>query len=149
MEDNSADFVFERVLTNVSDISTPGHIISSFPSQHHHTIYERILFLPEDFLVALENEVVAGDAAHGKERLYEVGKRFGYRFASLFDPDTSDVRKAIYTVFRYIETLYAEKVEIRSIDVGKKTVHIYAKNLVVTDRNDMGYVLPIGGCAGI
>ncbi len=149
MEDNSADFVFERVLTNVSDISTPGHIISSFPSQHHHIVYERILFLPEDFLVELENAVIAYDPEHGKERLYGVGKRFGYRFASLFDPDVSDVAKSIYTVFRYLETLYAEKVEIRSIDVARKTINIYAKNLVVTDRNDMGYVLPIGGCGGI
>ncbi|MCL5427636.1 MAG: hypothetical protein M1321_00425 [Candidatus Marsarchaeota archaeon] len=149
MDDDSADFVFERVLTNVSDISTPGHIISTFPSPRHSIVYERIIFLPEDFFVELEGAVIEHDRRHGRERLYEVGKQFGYRFTSLFDPDTKDVGKSIYTVFRYLETLYAEKVEIRSIDLAKKTIHIYAKNLVVTDRNDMGYVLPIGGLGGI
>ncbi len=149
MDENSADFILERVLTNVSDIGTPGHIISSFPSMSRHMVYERILFLPEDFLVAIEKTVIAEDPENGRSRLYSTGKQFGHVFASLFDPDMSDIKKSIYVVFRYLETLYAEKVEIRNIDLSNRTIHIYAKNLVVTNRDGMGYILPIGGCAGI
>lgn len=148
-EDSNADFFFERILTKISKIDVPGYISSDFITFEGRKAFERIVFMPEDFFIRLENLIIAKYGEGGKRELYCIGKRFGYRFASIFQFSRREIANSVSMIFRFLETLYAEKINITDLDVQGKTLTLYTKNLAVTSKNGMGYVLTVGGCAGI
>ena len=145
----SADFFFERVLTKTSQIATGGYIYSNFPKLDGSSAFERVIFLPETFFINLEMAVVNNLGERGKNKLYGIGKAFGYRFASLLSLPREDVRGSVSSIFRFLETLYAEKINVTLLDEKKKVLTLYTEDLAITSKDKMGYILTVGGCAGI
>ena len=144
-----ADFFFERVLTKTSQIATAGYIYSNFPKLDGSSAFERVVFLPETFFISLEMAVVNNLGERGKDNLYSIGKAFGYRFASLLSLPREDVGGSVSSIFRFLETLYAEKINVTLLDEKKKVLTLYTNDLAITSKDKMGYILTVGGCAGI
>lgn len=149
MTDHSvANFFLERILTNVTRINEPGYLTSSFPTIEGQSIFERMFFIPESFFVNLENEI-SQSYPNGKSKLYSIGKKFGYRFASILKLSKKDPITSASSVFRFLQTIYADKISIIECDPKSKKFILETKNLAITSKNGMGYILTVGGCAGI
>ena len=143
------DFFFKRILTKVSNISLPGYITSSFPTVEGQTAFERIVMIPESFYILLEKLAYKKNGAEGQKHLYAIGKQFGYRFAGLLRVSKSDTFVSAVTIFKFLATLYAEKIDVITADGKTKTLILDTKNLAITAKTGGGYILTIGGCAGV
>ncbi|MFH1442398.1 MAG: hypothetical protein ABIG96_00015 [Candidatus Micrarchaeota archaeon] len=107
----------------------------------------RNVFIPESFFLKLEKEV--GDKVpDGKEKLYALGKKFGYRFSVLNGFPRNDPAISAGIIFKFFETLYAEKISVET-DVGKKTMRLKTDGMAITRRGGGGLMVTVGGAAGI
>ena len=149
VETDSSNFFFDRVLTKMSKINVPGYISSEFINSEGKKVFERVVFLPEDFFLELENLIIKKYGNKGKNDLYCIGKKFGYRFALLFNFSGTNIEKSLSIILRFLETLYAEKITIKKIDLSNKIIVIDTKDMIVTSKDGHGYILPLGGFAGI
>ena len=149
VETDSSNFFFDRVLTKMSKINVPGYISSEFINSEGKKVFERVVFLPEDFFLEMENSIIREYGNRGKNDLYCIGKKFGYRFALLFNFSGTDIKKSLSIILKFLEALYAEKITIKEINLNNKTIVIDTKEMVITSKNGHGYILPLGGFAGI
>ncbi len=138
-----------RILApQVFRIGIPGYVTGKFYTLEGQSVFVRNIFMSEDFFVELEKLVVSSNGIDGKKALYSVGKKFGYRFASLNKFPRFDLGRSTTIIFKFFETLYAEKITI-DLNANSKELILHTKDLAVTRKNGMGYVLEIGGVAGI
>lgn len=143
-----ADLFFNRIMPNITKINVPGYTYNSMEMVGGGSAFERIVFFPESFFVHLENSIIETYGAEGRKRLYALGKKFGYRLASVLQLPRSDLDFAMSLITKFLEASYAEKINLVQFDTEKKVVEFYTKGLAVTSKNGHGYILTVGGCAG-
>ncbi len=151
-QNDNANFFLSRVLTKISNIDIPGFIISNAPADKTKKAKERLVFLPEDFFVRLENSIISKDKDNGKIKLYSLGKQFGFKLAVLLRlarTSAGDIDSSTKYIFRFLETLYAKSLKIIEINLESKLLEIKASDLAITRKNNFGYIISVGGCAGI
>ncbi len=116
-------------------------------------IFLRELLLPETVFVELEKRMVK--EIKGKNILYSIGKRFGYRYAFASKFTTIDkVSKKIflrysYFLVRYIESISYGKNLNHKVNYDKRMFNLNAKEYIICRKNGLGYILTSGGTAGI
>ncbi len=128
-------------------IGIPGFVLGRNPLGGQDA-FVRNVFIPESFFVKLEREVVEKQGMDGKQALYAIGKKFGYRFSNLNHFPKMDPAMGAVNIFSFFETLYAEKIETVP-DAQKKTMVLKSKDMAVTRKEGGGYCITVGGCAGI
>ncbi len=143
-----ADLFFNRIMPNITKINVPGYTYNSMEMVGGGAAFERILFFPESFFVHLENSIIETYGTEGRKRLYALGKKFGYRLASVLQLPRNDPNFAMALITKFLEASYAEKINLVQFDAEKKVVEFYTKGLAVTSKNGHGYILTVGGCAG-
>ena len=133
-------------------ISSPGHVSVRFYSLDGQKFFVRNFIMPESFFVELERSVVNKmGKVKGAMELYRVGKQFGYRYAIFNKFPKGNFNKLIMsTVFEFfVVGGYAKSITVSHIDQQRKALDIKTRNLVITTRDGMGYIITIGGAAGI
>jgi predicted hydrocarbon binding protein len=144
----------EIVKWYIQNIEMPDREVLDHPGFIGERLGDRQFFLreiavPEDILVTLENRISDSD------KLYQVGKEFGYRYAqsSRFvqydDVDRKKFLKKIYLLTRYVESIsYGQNLN-NSIDYENQVFTLNMENYIVCRKNGNGYILSSGGIAGI
>ncbi len=115
--------------------------------------YSRQIILPENFFVETENELcLFGET--GKKLLYSLGKKFGYRFATVgnlksFDNLNSiEFKEYVYLVTRFVEGTYSSGITYE-LDIVNKKILFRLNDFVICSKSGKGYFLSAGGIAGI
>ena len=146
-------FIQNIVIPNAEDIRNPGYIISKF-SDKNKQVSIREFFFPEKFYQVFETSIASKLGKKGEKRLYSIGKRFGYRYAKISrygntsTMKKNDIEGFMYLFMRYIEVIYANKIE-HKIDVEKKYLEIEADAYAGCEGNGLGYILLIGAGTGV
>ena len=146
-------YIKNLLLPGIEKIDTPGFIVTQFTEKGKVT-YLRELLLPEEIFVNLENSLVSKYGDDARHILYSIGKKFGYTYASVSDfpqfsnADTRALDSFVYQLIRYVETLFANKIE-HKIDTNKRTIQLNMSGYIICEKNGMGYLWAEGGMAGI
>lgn len=146
-------FIQNIVLPNAEDIRNPGYILSKFTDKGKEISLREFLF-PERFYSEFETKIVKALGRKGRQRLYSIGKRFGYRYAMISRYNRLSTLKKkgledfMYLSARYIEVMYARKLEHR-IDFEKRLITVSADSYVGCEKNGLGYLLLIGSWTGV
>ncbi|MFA6329981.1 MAG: hypothetical protein WCX64_04865 [Candidatus Micrarchaeia archaeon] len=142
------NFFVQRILMpRVFQIDIPGYVIGKFYSIEGQSVFARNLFFTETMFVNLEKRVIQEEGDAGRSKLYSLGKKFGHRFSTINRFPRGYLSSSISIIFRFFETLYAEKID-GSIVNGKKLI-LKTRGLAVTRKNGGGFITNVGGCAGI
>ncbi len=146
-------FIKNIVLPTAEDIRNPGYILSKFTDKNKE-ISVREFFFPEKFYSEFESRIVKELGEEGEQKLYSIGKRFGYRYAmiSRYTKSKEMKKKALedfmYMFTRYIEVVYASKLE-HKINIEEKTLELVGTSYVGCEKNGLGYILLIGAWTGV
>jgi hypothetical protein len=147
--DRVKDFFIKNILIpKVFRIDIPGYVAGKFYTIEGQSVFVRNVFVPETFFIKLEHLVIKEMGAEGVIQLYRIGKQFGYRFSQTNRFPLDNPAKAIVLVASFFETLYADSIKSK-VDIPNKILVLDTKGLVITRENGGGYILTIGGCAGI
>lgn len=133
----------------IERIDMPGYVLTDVGGANE----LREVFLPENLLVKIENQTVE-NLEQGEELLYRAGKRFGVRYAAasgfptVETDEVSDVDEFLDFFVRYIQVLYASKVNY-NLDTAAEKFSMEAENYSVCRKNGKGYLLTTGATAGV
>jgi len=152
LKDATISWYIQHVLVpSVEIIDKPGFIITR-AAKKGSTAYLRVLFLPEQVFIRLEE---AGKKDEEVERaLYSAGKKFGATWANLADfPKASKTPRGDFLNFisflvQYVGVTYATKAS-HKVDLDTKRFEFEAEEYVVCRRSGLGAVLGSGGISGI
>jgi predicted hydrocarbon binding protein len=146
-------FIKNVIAPGMEIIDQPGFIVLKL-SDKRETTYLRELLFPEDVLVELEKQISKKYGSKGRQVLYSIGKKFGYRYASsskyplLKNTSEKEFLNFIYMLVRYIETTFAKRLT-HKIDIKNKTVYMTLDNFVICRQSGIGYIMTSGGVSGI
>ncbi len=132
-------------------IDKPGYICEHVGGQKE--IFLREIAFPENIFVELEK--IIAKKQKGKNILYSIGKKFGYRYAisSKFTTIDKMSKKVFlqdsYFLVRYIESVSYGKNLNHKVDYNKRIFNLTAKDYIICRKNGLGYILTSGGIAGI
>ena len=147
--DRVKDFFIKNILIpKVFRIDIPGYVAGKFYTIEGQSVFVRNVFVSETFFIELERLVMNELGTKGKAMLYRIGKQFGYRFSEMNRFPRSNPAKSIVLIASFLETLYAESIK-SNVDASNKTLILDSEGLVITRESGGGYILTIGGCAGI
>jgi hypothetical protein len=147
IKDRIVGWYLRNVLLSKSEIiQTPGFICEHMGKQKQ--IFLRELAIPEDLLVEIEKHF-------DKKILYEIGKKFGYRYALISDFSKIDsvnkkefLRNAYFLV-RYIETVSYGTNLLHKVEYDKRIFRMKMKNYVICRKSGKGHLFSTGGTGGI
>ncbi len=132
-------------------IDKPGFIVLRI-SEKRGVVNLREVLLPENLFSELEKQIINKYGKKGKHILYSAGKKFGYRFALISQYPRADKEKDFlkfsYFLVRYLESIYARRVE-HSIDFRKNMFVFRAKNWIVCNKNCLVHLLFVWTGAGM
>lgn len=143
-------FLRNVIKPRTEELDTPGFVATRVGGKGTEL---REVFLPESLLVQIEDNVLE-QFSEGDERLYAIGKRFGWRYASIGDfPQTGNVSEHEFTKFfdffmKYIEIIYASNLSY-TLDTFARTFEMEAENYSVCRKNGRGQLLTTGAVAGV
>ncbi|VVC03633.1 Uncharacterised protein [Candidatus Burarchaeum australiense] len=152
IKDKVVSFYIKKYLIPRSQIiDQPGFI--TFNLMGKTPVFARQIIMPEVFFNELEHSASL-QGSTGKQRLYAVGKKFGYRFALMGNfyargqiPDTKLIEH-LNVVNKFIEGTYASEISAR-VDLKGPVITYKIKNFVVISNIGFGYFLPLGAAAGL
>jgi len=146
-------FLRKAIIPRTIRLDIPGFIVERVESENN----IRNMLLPEALIGNIERRIVDKAGQEGAQRLYSVGKRFGYRHALISrlpvweGQSAFQKRKflsAAHFVIKYIGSVYSSDIR-EVIDLEAKKLTIRANNFVVCRHNGLGLLLTSGGVAGI
>lgn len=146
-------FLRKAIIPRTIRFDIPGFIVERVEAEND----IRNVLLPEALIGDIERKIVAKAGQEGAQRLYSVGKRFGYRHALISrlpvwkDQSVFEKRKllaAAHFVIKYVGSVYSSNIR-EVIDLEGKKLTIRANNFVVCRHNGLGLLLTSGGVAGI
>lgn len=146
-------FIRNIIIPRNEIIDKPGYIILKIGEKKDITNLREII-LSADLIADIEEKIHAEYGSKGDSLLYSTGKKFGYRFAQISGyPNYSDssretVEKFIYFAIKYLEAIYAKKIEYE-LDYEKRTFDFDLDNYIVCSRNGLGYILTEGAITGV
>jgi len=144
-------FVKNIIMPRNEIIDIPGFIVLRI-SDKTRKVNLREILLPENLISEFEKNIIKKYGFFGKQLLYSIGKKFGYRFALVSNYPKVNNEDAFshfsYFLVRYLESIYAKKLE-HFIDFKDKIFTIKAKNWIVCSKNGLGYMLFDGVGAGM
>lgn len=141
-------FTKNLLMPEIEVIDNPGYILMKSARKQG---YKRQVMMSESILAEIE------DRAYEKDRenlLYSVGKKFGWRFTSMYNPPSIDdvsekkFRRQVYFTVRFVGATYASDVD-HEVDLETKKFELEAKNFVVCRNNGKGLLLLEGGIPGV
>ncbi|MEM5828766.1 MAG: hypothetical protein QW480_00780 [Candidatus Aenigmatarchaeota archaeon] len=141
-----SSYVRYILIPKVLRLDIPGFIIEDFTRVGQNTIL-RVVFLPEGLFIRLEYKLKPSF-------LYFVGKKFSYSYSQISNLPT--IKNLSLKNFLRFVSFYIKFVEgtqssgfSHKVDIKRKLFQLKMKNYVVCSRNGKGYLLPLGGVAGI
>ena len=117
-------------------------------------IYARQIFYPEDFFVEFESRIIEQFGNAGRQKLYSIGKKFGYRFAqsgkfeNINDHPGDKIKDWIFITSKFVEGTYASSIENESEPLQKK-VDYFLKRFTILEKLGYEYIFATGGTAGM
>lgn len=145
-------FFLHYVMPRSQIIDKPGFVV--FKLSQKTDIYSRQVVMPESLYVSIERHFAKRFGKTGRQALYSAGKRFGYRFAQvshvarITDSDEKAFLSYVKLLSKFVEGTYASSLS-HSVDLENKTIRFNMKNFVVCRESGMGYLISVGGIAGI
>jgi hypothetical protein len=147
IKDKVVDWYLRNVfLSKTEVINSPGYICEHLGKQKD--VFLREIAVPEDMLVDIEK-------SFPPERLYCIGKKFGYRYALLSDFPTikgstkDEFMSNAYFLVRYMESVsYGKRIE-HTIDYEKRVFRIVMDDYVICRKSGLGYLFSSGGVGGL
>ncbi len=153
LQDKVVRFYVQRyIMPRALIFNMPGFV--DFKISGKTNIFARQLLVPESFFVNLEKNLVGGFGDRGKQVMYSLGKRFGYRFSQLGrfenikDHPGNAVKKWITIASKFVEGTYATEIA-QSTNVENRTVDYSLRNFAVCRKLGYDYFLATGGAAGV
>jgi hypothetical protein len=146
-------FIRNIIIPRNEIIDVPGFIVLKL-SDDKYTINLREILLPESIFIEIENCVAKKYGYDGKQILYSVGKKFGYRFAhnsnypTLKKSSEKAFSKFVSILIRYLEAIYAKRIS-HTIDFKNKKFEIKSDGYIVCSKNGLGYILTEGAISGV
>ncbi len=146
-------FIRNVLLPRNEIIDRPGFIVLKIGKKKAITNLREVV-IPEGIFAELEKGIVTKHAEKGRQLLYSIGKRFGYRYASashlptIKESSEGDFLKFAYFVVRYIESIYSSKMT-HEIDMARQLFTLSMNDYIVCSRNGIGHLLTEGSIAGI
>lgn len=140
------------VMPRAQVLDTPGFIYFNISGKS--PVFARQLVMPESFFCKLEEKIIKELGTEGKQKLYSLGKKFGYRFSSTGrffkrgEVDDEKLKQYFKIVDKFIEGTYASKFE-HELNLAGPAVKVKLNKFVVIDSIGYGFFLPLGGGAGI
>lgn len=129
----------------------PGFISNMFYTLDPKRHYVRTLMMPEDFSINMEKAVIGVQGIRGKRKLYQIGKKFGYRFSLMNRfPKGNISNAALHSIYQFFEMAYAKKMYTYKLDAENKFLETYGEDVaIISSGEDVGYSMDIGGWCGI
>jgi hypothetical protein len=117
-------------------------------------IYARQIFYPEDFFVDFESKFVEKFGNIGRQKLYSIGKKFGYRFAqsgkfeNIKDNPGDKIKDWVYITSKFVEGTYASSIgHITDVSIPKTDYTL--KQFTILEKLGYEYIFSTGGTAGM
>ena len=145
-------YIKKFVMPHSLVIDKPGFV--NFNLSGKTSMFARQVIMPESFLVGLESRLISKFGDKGKQMLYSLGKKFGYRFALIGnfikrgDVPESELAEFVGIVSKFVEGTYASEIS-GDFDVPNSSIRYRLKNFIVISKLGYGYFLPVGGTAGL
>jgi len=117
-------------------------------------VYSRQILMPESFLIDLENKIVEKYGEKGKQVLYSIGKKFGYRFFVMIEAPTmkksrrKEFLAMTYFIAKFVECTYASSIS-REINFDLNELSLTMSDFVICRDNGKGHIFTEGGLGGI
>jgi hypothetical protein len=145
-------FFLHYVMPRAQIIDKPGFVV--FKVSHKTDIYSRQVVMPEPLYVSIEKHFSSKFGKQGRQALYSVGKKFGYRFASVShamrkkDVDEKPFLGYVNLLAKFVEGTYASKMTY-NLDLPKSSITFGLENFVICRKSGIGYLFSVAGIAGI
>ncbi len=117
-------------------------------------VYARQIFYPEDFFVEFESKMVSKFGDLGRQKMYSIGKKFGYRFAqsgkfeNVKDNPGDKIKDWIFITSKFVEGTYASSIEhVTDVKIPKTDYSL--KKFTVLEKLGYEYIFATGGTAGM
>ena len=153
IEDKAVLWFIQRfVIPRSQVIDKPGFVI--FRISYKTNVYSRQIVVPESLFVLIEKNTAAKYGERGKRILYSIGKRFGYRFATISrvlmirDTDKKGFINYGNILVKFIEGTYASNIS-NHVDLENETIKFTFDNFVICRKSGIGFLISVGGIAGI
>jgi hypothetical protein len=133
-------------------IDKPGFVI--FRMSYKTSIYSRQVVMPESLFVSIERNIVNSYGNEGIKSLYSAGKKFGCRFAlmtnvlEMKNTATKDFLDYVFVLSKFVEGTYASNIST-VVNLEKKMIDFKFNNFVICRISGLGYIISVGGIAGI
>lgn len=142
-------FLRNVIKPRTEEMDTPGFVVTRVGGK---SIELREVFFPESLIIQIEDTLVDSQN-NGAEKLYSIGKRFGWRYASIADfPQINSSKNQFKQFFdffmKYIEIIYANKITY-TVNPPSKDFEMMAENYSVCRKNGKGYLLTTGAISGV
>lgn len=146
-------FIKGFVISKAQIFDNPGFIVFRITGKTD--IYTRQLIFPEDILVNFEKKLIDNFGEDGKQILYSIGKKWGYRFAAMqnFTKKSETKNNAEFLSFvnimnTFIGGTYAESMKYE-FNFEKNLAKFELGNFVVVRKLGFDYFLALGGATGL
>lgn len=145
-------YVKNYILPRALIFDKPGFV--DFKISGKTEVFARQFLVPEMMFVELERRLIDKFGLAGAQKLYSLGKRFGYSFARLGhfenikDHPGEAVRDWVLIATKFIEGTYASNI-YQTIDTRAKSVDFNLVNFAVAEKLEHEYFLSTGGAAGL
>ena len=145
-------YIRRYVIPGALVFNKPGFL--DFKISGKTNIYARQIFYPEDFFVKFESDFIKAFGDKGKQKLYSIGKKFGYRFAqsgkfeNIKDNPGEKIKNWIFITSKFIEGTYASSIE-NITDVSLKKTDYTLKRFTILEKLGYEYIFATGGTAGM
>lgn len=153
LKDNFVGMYLKRfVIPGALVFNKPGFL--DFKISGKTNIYARQIFYPEDFFVDFESKMVSKFGNDGRQKLYSIGKKFGYRFAqsgkfeNIKDNPGDKIKDWVFITSKFIEGTYASSIENVTDPQIPKTDYSL-KKFAVLEKLGYEYIFATGGTAGM
>jgi hypothetical protein len=153
LKDNFVGLYVKRfVIPGALVFNKPGFL--DFKISGKTMIYARQIFYPEDFFIAFESRVVDAFGDKGRQKLYSIGKKFGYRFGqagkfeNIKDNPGDKIKDWVFITSKFVEGTYASSIEHVTDPKIPKTDYSL-KKFAILEKLGYDYIFATGGTAGM
>lgn len=153
VRDKAVVWFFQHyIMPRAQIIDKPGFV--AFNVSYKTNIYSRQVIMPESLFVSLEKRVIEDYGKVGGRALYSLGKKFGYRFATMSnvvdikDANRKDFLRYVDILSKFVEGTYARNLS-SSVNLKKSIIKFNFNDFIICRKSGIGYIFSSGGIAGI
>ncbi|MFA6064556.1 MAG: hypothetical protein WC746_01815 [archaeon] len=153
LKDNFVGMYLKRfVIPGALVFNKPGFL--DFKISGKTNIYARQIFYPEEFFVDFESNIISKFGDKGRQKLYSIGKKFGYRFAqsgkfeNIKDNPGDKIKDWVFITSKFVEGTYASSIEHVTDSKIPKTDYAL-KKFTIFEKLGYEYIFATGGTAGM